>query len=107
MLHFFAHQDEFWKVHEWPRWARQTIVRHKGNNDRFQLYLWLVANGLRPAVAERWVRAEDARDGRLVLDNRDKAIRHVEQMSRQLREGRLFRGNKRVFDMVKGHVVNV
>ena len=104
----------FFPYHEWPEWVReQIILEHKNNDQRYQLFVFFVANGLSPTKAAQWIRVADAirphivngrilRKGRLIFGDYDKAaMRQLEvQMPRQYREGTLIKQGKRIFDMI-------
>jgi len=93
-------QDDFYRIHEWPKWARDTALDRKSNNDRFQLFYFLVGNGLSPMVAGRWVRILDVDPAGIeVLDEREKALRHVDQMKMAVSDRRFLTGQKMVFNM--------
>jgi hypothetical protein len=96
-------QDLFWSYREWPEWARITVTKaHKRNSERYNLFVFLTMNGLNPEHAARWARMTDVRNGfQIIEDIRDKTDRHVDQMKRQLEDGTLFLGGKRVFCMVE------
>ncbi len=50
--------DEFYRLSEWPEtWRRLMLARKLGYNSRYRLLWFLLTNGLRPEVAEKWVLA--------------------------------------------------
>jgi len=83
-------QDEFYPIRKWPGWARHLAIREeKGNKDRFELYRWLVVNGLNPETAKDWARMRDVTPShvtgvwRIHVDERRKVQDHMDQMERQ------------------------
>lgn len=52
----FLKSDEFFHFRDWPKWARLSFFKkHKDRKERFQLFLFFWANGMRPESALRWI----------------------------------------------------
>lgn len=111
-------QDDFWPLRQWPEWAIRGIQgrpgRGPGNDMRYQLFYFLVGNGLQPEQAGEWICVAGRRNGRLIIDtaHNGKAGQHAQQMIKAVQKPApharpFFRGDKKVFDMVKGRVVNM
>lgn len=80
-------QDEFYPLRKWPGWAQYIAMKDdKNNKDRFELFRWLVVNGLSPATASVWATLQDVTPSastgvwRLKVDERTKVDKHMSQM---------------------------
>lgn len=105
-------KDFFWPVRQWPMWAQQLFLKyHLRYQERYSLFFFLAANGLNPLMIPKVVLGNDVatfkgRPQFVATDYSDKSRRHVTyDMPKQLKEGRLFKGEKKVFDMVLGRAV--
>lgn len=96
--------DIFWRISFWPAWARGILMQaHSSNRDRFALFFFLVANGMDPLVAGSWVLMTDAVGGIIKSWGYDnQAKRQIAQMVRETRNGTIFKGTKRYYNMVTG-----
>lgn len=93
--------DLFFPINQWPPHMRAYLLAgdKKNNEGRYNLFVFLVGNGMSPELAADWVRISDAAQGVVVYTTREKVMRHVDQMVKQYHDRRLF-SEKRVFDMI-------
>lgn len=101
LWNFFQNsQDSFYKIRYWPTWVQEGIVmKHKSNNMRYKLLLFLLTNGVFPPVALDWVMANDAVGGMdLVLEKYDDdAMRDMKKVLVDHANGSLYKGKYKVF----------
>jgi len=104
---FIARGDIFFSAREWPQWLQDLAVsEHKNNRDRYTFFYFLVANGMDPATAGEWTLMNDVvRGAPLSTGYNDHAHRQVIQMKKQLHEGTLFTGTKKMIDLATGKVL--
>jgi len=114
LWNYFNDQDEFYEIRLWPWWAQQlALSSHLSYSYRYELALFFLFNGLRPAIVEEWVLATDTRQmpGHRVLVSRgydDAARAHVHSMIAQHESGDLYKNRRaRMFDMSLGAPVRV
>lgn len=104
---YFKKQDLFFPYRKWPSWAREYILlEHKPNRVRFNLFFFLVGNGLHPETAASWIIKKDFIAG-VPVDgeyNRNALTQLFIQLPKQVKDGTLFRGKKKMFDMAMGRV---
>lgn len=105
-------KEDFWSIHYWKPWlVRMYLLQYKHNEDRYSLFFWFVANGLRPEQAHFTIMAADAyvakdKHWRLVKGNYD-AKAHLQlqvQFPRELIENRFFKGHKDYYDLNTGTI---
>jgi len=95
-------QDVFHPVRLWPPWAQEDIVRkHKNNNQRFKLMLFLLLNGLYPPLAKEWVKTWDVREGKYLQKEKydDNAERDMDGVLEKFATGKLFGHGYLVYDI--------
>jgi len=100
-----SERSGFFPVQEWPIWAQiQAINMHKTDNEVFNFYYFLAANGLPPEQARMWTLAANVQEGKIVLGKRysHKEIQDANRILYKHLEGRLLTGKKRVFDLTAG-----
>jgi len=45
----------FWPISQWPQWAQfNQLCSHRDRNQRYNLFFFLVGNGLSPELASDW-----------------------------------------------------
>jgi hypothetical protein len=96
-------QDSFWKIRYWPCWAQHAITfQHKNNSQMYNLFYFLIGNGLYPTIAQNWITMWDVDQ----YDNpvmspfyKPSELYDIGRVVAQAEDGTLFKGNKRVFDM--------
>jgi len=109
-------QDEFWTINTWPQYLADAAIKtHKNRNDRFRLMQFLIANGMNPERAEKLVLITSVKWKKNVpvevsMQGYDMAaIRHVNSMVKQHKEGLLLKKENgiyyKVFDMHRGKPV--
>lgn len=104
---FFKKQDIFFPYRQWPGWAREYILlEHKSNRIRFNLFFFLVGNGLNPEIAAKWITYKDYIVQHPVVGvyNRNALTQLFIQLPKQVKEGTLFRKRKRMYDIAMGRV---
>lgn len=113
LIEFLHTQDVFWKYSEWPAWVREMVLLpHKKNPQRYRLFLFFVGNGLHPETAALWTLLIDVRKtqgGWFLIRGQydDDAMRHMEQMVREVNEEKFFKKNFPIMDMTLGRVVKM
>lgn len=113
LWNYFAKGDEFYSIREWPKYlAEMMLLEHKNNRERFTLFFFLTGNGLNPTTAADWIQLADVQlmmRGLIPVSSvyDPAAIRQFAQLIEQSRTGTLFKGDKKIMDMAKGHVVNM
>ncbi len=107
LINYLHTQDFFFKLGEWPGYLRDMILQHhKSNRERFTLFFFLTGNGLDPSTAVSWTLIADYR-GKEILGSYDIPARsQMMQLQKQLKDGNLFKGEKKMMDMNLGYVVN-
>lgn len=109
--YFRWEQDVFYPINKWPAWARELMIGtpHRKGNERYNLWVFFVLNGLNPDIAGHWVLSNSvSRDGkRLIHGDYDRKAREqvFKQLPKQLREKHLGARDKEVFDMELGRPV--
>ncbi len=101
-------QDIFWKWSLWPQWTKQLILLdHKSDSQMFNLTFFFLANGLPPALTKIWVTAGDVRDHVPLLGTGYSPKEHqdLRRVLMKYQNGTLFKGDKKVFDMILGRPV--
>lgn len=110
LWYYFNTQDIFFPIDKWPRWAQKQILKpHKSHKDFYELFGFLVLNGLHPEIAEEWISARSTTmdRSRLVFEEYDNAYRRsaAENIERA-KTGTLFGHGRRIYDMTLGRVVS-
>jgi len=105
--HFFSYPEQsgFFPIQEWPAWAQiQAINVHKNDNEVFNFYYFLAANGVPAEQARIWTLAANVSKGKIVLGERysKKEVQDANRILYKHLEGRLLTGKKRVFDLTAG-----
>jgi len=108
---FLNNQDVFFHIRLWPVWAqRLVLVPHKNNDQMYNLFFFLNANGLLPGLCKSWIIAFDY-DWRLkrLVDGvySPKEITEINRVMVKAYNGTLLQGKKRVFDIIQGRPVNM
>ncbi len=108
LMNWFKKQDSFFSYREWPEWAQGlALMAHKNSSESYNLFYFLVGNGLDPKLAADFIGGSDATPtgslipGAYSAKERDELTR----MMRLVYEGQFFTGEKRVFDIEKGRPV--
>jgi len=98
--------EDFYPIRDWPAYLRASIMSsHRMNRQRFNLFFFLVANGLEPEVAGQWTLLYDVKDGVPLSMGYDyEAKRQVQQMIKQHNDGSLYRERKHIYSMASGKV---
>jgi len=104
---FFSNPEQsgFFPVQEWPVWAQiQVINQHKNDNEVFNFFYFLAANGVPAEQARIWTLADNVSNGKIVLGERysKKEVADANRILYKHLEGRLLNGRKRVFDLTAG-----
>jgi len=61
-------RSKFFPIQEWPIWAQiQTINLHKNDNEVFNYFYFLAANGLPAEQARIWSLAGNVENGKIVI----------------------------------------
>lgn len=109
LIEYLHTQDVFFRYGDWPKYIQDMVLKpHKNNRERYTLFFFFVGNGLDPYQAARWTLLIDVRQGTLVLGQYDESARQqMEQMRREVREEKFFKGTKQMMDMTLGRVVNM
>lgn len=92
--------DEFYHYKDWPSWARLSFFKpHKNRSERFHLWLFFWANGMRAERATYWVMYHRTYD--------QSAWRSMADLENQTRcqAGLKYLNNFPVYDMIKQQVV--
>lgn len=114
LWNYLARGDEFFSIREWPAFLQEmALLEHKNNRERFTLFFFLTGNGLNPTQAADWIQLADVRmkpngtPGFISGVYDPQALRQLAQLIDQCRSGTLFKGDKKIMDMAKGHVVSM
>ena len=101
---FFATNEDFFPIHQWPPYLRSyAVAPHLNNYDRFRFFYFFVANGVAPELACEWVLATDFVDGRHVEGSYDAAaLSQMHNLVGRALDRSLFVYD--YFDMVEGRV---
>lgn len=103
-------QDSFWRIRYWPCWAQHAItLAHKNDSQMYNLFYFLIGNGLWPHTAKDWIMMWDVQNGYPQLSPLYKT-KELQDMVRVLvkeEAGELFTGRKTVFDMNLGRPVKM
>jgi len=106
-------QDDFWKIHEWPDWARKlAITLHKSDSQMYNFMVFLIANGLDPAKSMIWTLANTVHYDIIVMNPPVGRARYTmkefedcRRVVEKAKKGTLLLGKKRVYDMNLGRPV--
>lgn len=64
--------SDFYPLHMWPTWAKIALFEpHKNRDQRRQLFLFLVHNGMAPHIAHQLVLIHDTYDGEAIRSMND------------------------------------
>lgn len=110
LWNYFNKQDIFFPIRDWPWYQADNILsEHKDNRQRYNLFFFLVGNGLRVSIASEWTLCADVINGNLVTGVYDTtALLQVgRQMPEQVAKGQMFKGTKSMMDMTLGRVVKM
>lgn len=101
VMNYVNSSDKFFRTIEWPLWAQRLLLKeHKKRNERFNLYYFLIANGLYPGTAIVWSTMTDVVNRRAVSMGYDAdALRDVKGLLTKTHAGVIPNGRKRVYDM--------
>jgi len=102
---YMSNPPNFHPIQEWPAWAQiQAINMHKNDNEVFNFYYFLAANGMGPEEARMWTMVTTIKDGKIIHGNQysKKEMADVARILYKHLEGRLLTGKKRVFDLTAG-----
>ena len=102
---YFNQQDDFWPIREWPPWAQeQALMFHKTYHPRYQLFRFLVFNGLNPTTAAGWIYISDiSKTGVPLAGIYDKsAVSQINGQIQQAKNGTLWKNTNRIYDMITG-----
>lgn len=110
LWYYFNTQDIFFSIDKWPLWAQKQMLKpHKSHKDYYELFGFLVYNGLHPEIADDWISAKSTTmdRSRLIYEQYDASYHRsaMENMERA-RNGTLFGHGRRIFDMIQGRVVS-
>lgn len=107
LINYYQRQDTFFQYKFWPEWVQVDILEfHKQNKARWNLMYYFLANGLEGDTARKWVMAYDCIDGTLMRGDYDyNACADFSGLIRKYKEGKLFKGNKLMYDMIECKVV--
>jgi hypothetical protein len=100
--------DWFYRIRQWPGWLQELMLKeHRDGRERFTLFFFLTGNGCPPDIAGQWTLLNDFRGGKEVYaQGYDQSARaQVIQMKRDLQNGKLFKGDKKIMDMHLGRVI--
>lgn len=102
-------QDAFWHPCEWPGWVYKALLSDKKSfRDRFNLFYFFTANGMRPELAYIWVLTSDFLHNNPVFGKyTSSTYQDMNNLMAKAENGTLFTGNKQMFDMVQGKVVSM
>lgn len=96
----FLKADEFRHYKDWPVWARLAFFNsHKKRRDRFNLWLFFWANGMRPERAVFWTMYHMTYDTKAWLSMED-LVKHTES-----KKGLAYLNKFPVFDIEQGYVI--
>lgn len=106
LWNFFSKVDWF-KITEWPMWVQcQMLKKHKFNSERYQLFVFFVNNGCSPELTGEWILMQDYYEGIPIMGEYDNsALNQVQfQMPAQFREGTLWKGQRKNYDLIEKRV---
>ena len=95
-------QDSFYQVRFWPPWAQQNITfPHKNDSQMYNLFYFLLWNGVYPLTAMKWITMADVRNGEPVKGvYSNKELMDMDRVLVRHANGQLYLKSKKVFDMV-------
>jgi hypothetical protein len=98
-------QDSFWRIRYWPCWAQHAItLPHKNDSQMYNLFYFLIGNGLYQYTADEWIKMWDVENGLPQQSPlyKTKELQDMVRIHVKHDNGDLFTGRKTVFDMHLG-----
>lgn len=94
----------WYAVNTWPAWAQRNItLPHKSDSQAYNLFVFLVANGLSPSIAGSWLVTSDVKDGKPVTGRYSiKELGDIDRLKTRWSAQTLVAPGKRVFDLITG-----
>lgn len=110
MMRVVNEGDHFWPFKQWPKTQKRYFLKlHLSRSEAYQLFTFLVSNGLQPEIAANYTLGigVDSNDKWIIKGYSQKRLDDMKANIKEVRSGKYFdylrRSGKKVWDMSIDH----